>query len=395
MLSVIFILVFVGLFFLLQNRLLSLLLQGTLLFYFIAYDLREKEFVLKLFEFAQVTDYQTYLVLGFSTWVSVLIVLIVDQILSGGHSLKIPISVDYNQGTLRKVYYFFSLLSIAGTIVNFSHVGYSFNLLLVSPRQYELTFGSSTLMNYLYFLNIPALCLYIYLRNKQNAKVPAAKLINVVLVTISVFHGVKFTVFDTVLIPLFFFYYSTDRPINYGRLILILTLLILFYLGFSTYIRGGEDSPVEQILSYILPNYYNLAYSLETTPFQWDGLNIIMPDKIPGFFDPFYKYGPGGFMLNEKYNMQTAYISYYRFGWMFGPMIFLLIITYVRRLYKFRFRRSLVSSFVLAYIDYCLLFAFFFHAFTKTKYVYYIFIFVVLHLVTKSRRIKGGVPSVI
>lgn len=386
MLSAIFLIICVVLLFLLQNRLLSLLLLGTLLFYFIAYDLREKEFVLKLFEFDKVTDYETYLVLGFSTWVSVLIVLVVDQILSARQSSKDCISVDYKLGTLSKAYYFFSLLSIAGTIVNFSHVGYSFNLLFVSPRQYELTFGSSTLMNYLYFLNVPALCIYIYLRNKQNEKIPAGKVVNMLLVIVSVFHGVKFTVFDTVLIPLFFFYYSTDKPINYGKLVLILGLLILFYLGFSTYIRGGEDSPAEQILSYILPNYYNLAYSLQTTPFQWDGLNIILPDKLPAVFDRFYNYGPGGFMLNEKYNMQTAYISYYRFGWMFGPMIFLLIITYLRRLFKFRVPRGLVSSFVLAYIDYCLLFGFFFHAFTKTKYVYYILILVIIHCLAKSRK---------
>lgn len=378
MLSLLIILVVTGIFFVFQNKPLILFLFTPLFFYFLAYDLRDSDFSKKLFIFVNNLNYENYLFYGFAIFVSVLIIIIYDNF--NRKSINNP-TVNYNLEKLIRLYYILAFISLFATIVNLSHVNFSFSLLLVSPREYELLFGKSTFSNYLYFLNIPSLCIYIYVTQTRNIRIKYSTIINTLLVLISLFHGVKFTFFDTILIPLLFYNYISTRGLDFKKIAIILLFLSLFYYLFSTYIRGGESGFVNQLLSYILPNYYNLAYSIEKEPLQWDGLNSLMPDKFPTFFTYFYKYGPEGFVLNEKYNMQTAYISYYRLAWMFGPFIFLGVISLLRRNLLNNSNKNLLEVFLLSLIDYCLLFTFFFNAFIKTKYIFYIIIIFIIHKV--------------
>lgn len=84
---------------------------------------------------------------------------------------KSPILSIYYNYNLRKIkilYYSFVILTMIGFCINLSRVIGNMGLLFVSPREYEELFGASSLINYLYFLNIPALCLFVLLNHHKQ-----------------------------------------------------------------------------------------------------------------------------------------------------------------------------------------------------------------------------------
>ncbi len=389
MLSILFILVGLALLLQLKNKLLAFLFIISAEFYFPAYDLRELVFVQNLFVSGIVSDYTYYLIFGLFIWLSIIIILVIDNQIESNIIRRNNFITQYTyfESRLILAFYVLSLLSISAFLINFSRVDFSYSMLVLNPREYEYTFGSSIFWNYLYFLNIPAICSYIFIRVKYNRLNSKINLVLVfILLIVSFFHGIKFTVFDTFIFPVFFYYYVSLKPIKFKNIFLISLVLFAFYLSFSYLVRGSGGSPIEQLISYVLPNYYNLAYSIQENKLQWSGLSLFLPDKIPDIFSQLYKYGPTGFALNEKFNMQTAYSNYYSFANMFGPLIFLSIVTFVRFLFRNKFRKGIFQAFLLAYIDYCFLFVFFFHAFNKTKYVYYLAILFFIHILTKKHK---------
>lgn len=389
MLSLLFIVVGIVLFLQLKNKLLAFLFIVSAEFYFPAYDLRNLDFTQNLFVSGIVSDYTYYLIFGLVIWLSIIVILLIDNQIESNivRNTNFVIQYSYFENRLILVFYLLSFLSISAFLINFSRVDFSYSFLVLNPREYEYTFGSSTFWNYLYFLNIPAICSYIFIRVKFNR---LKSKINIVLVLIlfiiSFFHGIKFTVFDTFIFPVFFYYYSSLKPLKFKNILLISFVLFVFYLSFSYLVRGSGGSPFEQLISYIVPNYYNLAYSIQENKIQWSGLSLFLPDKIPDIFAQFYDYGPIGFALNEKFNMQTAYSNYYSFANMFGPLIFLSLVAFIRLLFRNKFRKGIFQAFLLAYIDYCLLFVFFFHAFIKTKYIYYLAVLFFIHIITRKRK---------
>lgn len=160
MFSLLIILFVTGFLFVFQNKSLLFLLFTPLIFYFLAYDLRYSDFSKKLFIYVNNLNYDNYLFYGFAIFVSVLIIMIFDNF---NRKSIINIPVNYNLNKLIGLYYILAFITLFATIVNLSHVNFSFSLLLVSPREYELLFGKSTFLNYLYFLNIPSICIYIYI----------------------------------------------------------------------------------------------------------------------------------------------------------------------------------------------------------------------------------------
>lgn len=304
----------------------------------------------------------------------------------------IPFKVEYNLTKMKKIYYYLSYISILAFILNLHRVLTHGGLLLLfsSPRLYEETFGASTFLNYLYFLNIPALCLYLYLK-EQGIKIKHSKYLNIILVGISFFHGIKFTIFDTILYPVCF-YYIMRKQVKLKTLIYSFSILLAIFLVFSIFVRGGSSkSPFLSILLYIVPNYYNLSYSLETSPEQFGimGLfSLFTPDKMPAM--PSYEYLQSGtistgFILNEAYNMPTALVNvFYAFN-MLGPLFYVAIFLFFRFCYK-RSGYSLYYLFLSTYILFCLLFSFYFYAFTKTKNIYLVFIIALVHLYCKKAK---------
>lgn len=380
------ILTFLIFLFLLKDRLLVGLLFFPLVIYFLSYDLRDSFEVKSLMVNKSFRDYTNYLIYGLILYLTTILLLLIDRKIFKNINSVNRYYWDYSLKRLKIWFYLISILTLLGSIINFSHVNYSFDLLLLNPRDYEFAFGSSTFINYLYFLAPVAICLGIYLKDNKQ-KLRFGWFVFLLLFLSSLLHGVKFTVFDTILIPSFFYFYVKKRKVGKRLPLIIFSILLIFYLLFSTFIRGAGESPLSQVLSYILPNFVNLANSLNDKVFQWEGLSIIIPDKMPGLFNEFYILSDEGFVLNDLYNMQTAYLNYYRFAWYLGPFLFLLPVLIIRRYLINIWSYDLRNLFVLALIDYCLLFIFFFHAFTKTKYWYLVFVLLIVHYTSKKTRL--------
>lgn len=299
----------------------------------------------------------------------------------------------YNYKRLKQVYYTMSFISIFAFCINLSRIlsNGGLGLLLLNPRTYEEIFGASTFINYLYFLNVPALCLSIYLKH-NNIKIKKITIINTILIAISFFHGIKFTIFDTILYPVCFYYLLRDK-VSLKPLIVTFSILIGIFVLFSTFIRGGDSkSPLLSVLLYILPNFYNLSYNIEnhTNTFGFSGLmGILIPDKVPKPPLGWLQIGEreGGFILNDAYNMFTVLDPlFYALNYA-GPLFFILIFILLRYAYN-RKQKSLIHLFLSTYLLFCLFFTFYFYAFAKTKNIYYVLVFIAIHTFCKIKKVK-------
>lgn len=385
MLSSLAIFTFLVLFLFIKDKLLLFLLFIPLILYFITFDLRDSKQVNDLLINHSIKSFNNYLIYGLVIFTSIIVVLIFDKWLAKKSNESRKVELVYNLRRIKFCFYGTSFLSIIGSVINMGHVNYSFGLMLINPREYELMFGASTFINYLYFLSPISICLFIYLKHFDQ-KIRFSNFLITLLFFSSFLHGVKFTVFDTVLIPSFFYYFLKNRKVSFRIPLLVFVLLLAFYLAFSTFIRGGDGlSPIEQVISYIIPNYVNLAYSLNEKWFQWQGFQIYLPDKLPSFFDNYYQIAEEGFVLNDAYNMQTAYINYFRFAWYWGPILFLIQVVYLRRILINKLNKDLFNIFLVSMIDFCLLFVFFFHAFIKTKYWYLVAVIFLIHFFSKTK----------
>jgi len=280
------------------------------------------------------------------------------------------------------LYYSLALISVISFLINFQSVGFSPTTLFINPREYEHEFGSNFAVNYLYFLNVPAICLYIFYKKVTGLQLKFGILINCVLIVVSFFHGIKFTIFDTLLIPSFFAYilYYQEK-IEWKKILIFFMLLALVFVGFMELVRGGTSSIVVNLVSYILPNYYNFVYSVEQEIIQFNFVfPLLFPDKIPDPFTEYSHVGPTGFLLNDKYNMYTGLFSLYSAFNIFGILILIPCIYVLNKILILRSGGSLFALFLATIFSFCLFFMFYFWAFTKTKYWYYLFVFLLVDI---------------
>ena len=98
---------------------------------------------------------------------------------------------SYNEKYIQFFYYSMFVISFTAFIINLVRVK-NVLLLFVSPRQYEFIFGKYTFINYLYFLNVPALILSVFYKLKFNKRIQMSKILNFILILESFFHGIKF-----------------------------------------------------------------------------------------------------------------------------------------------------------------------------------------------------------
>jgi hypothetical protein len=362
---------------------LALLLLPSLFFYSLAYELKDSELSAEYFDYNRINDYSLYIIFGFILIFSVVVAL--NRRISG-RAVELDPPAPMPPTSIRRatiIYYALSSVATIAFINNLSNVNFDIGLLFLNPRMYEEIFGQSTGVNYLYFLNVPALCISIYLR-QQLGRPYAAGFVDAILISMSFFHGIKFTVFDTLLLPALFFFHCSRHP-RRSLFVLGSTLIVLlgFYLAFSIGVRGfsEDEGPLfSAILNYILPNYYNLAYGIQVQPIQFDPVSILMPDKVPNPFLPLLFPGEYGFNLNDRFNMATAYANIYAilppFSWLFFAP---LLVRFRYHLIRLKRRsQKLHWVFVAAYIDFCIFFVWYFYAFNKTKYVYYLIVMFVV-----------------
>lgn len=295
----------------------------------------------------------------------------------------------YNYKRLEKLYYCFALCALIGFTINLSRVIGNMALLFISPRVYEELFGASSLINYLYFLNIPALLIWVYLHH-HNIKIRFSPVINFLLVAISFFHGIKFTIFDTIGYPCIF-YFLLEKRVSLRKIIFIGFFLLSVFLLFATLVRGAEDkSPFVTLLCYIIPNFYNLDYFVEIYPNTWgDFLALITPELFTsptiaiGEREPIDSY----FVFNPAYNMTTSLLPLYMTLNFVGPLVYILIFIFQNQIYRHR-KQSLSLLFLATYLEYSLCFAFYFYAYTKFKNVFYVILFICIDFYCRKGKIS-------
>jgi hypothetical protein len=302
---------------------------------------------------------------------------------------------NYSNKKLKRAFYILSFLTFGGLAANLINVfrsGFTVELLVLNPREYEELFGFNVLLNYLYFLNIPAILVYIYVVKVHETKVPFGKVLVFFLIAISGFHGIKYTIFDSILIPGFFYLLiSKDTKLKY--MAMVFGLLIGIYSVFSSYVRGGYyESGLLNFVSYIIPNYLNMFYNIETyqtqfTPFY----NLFLPDKIQGLIPPELQLNPGvnsTYSINPSYNMYTSLDFLYTDFNLLGPLFFIVIVGVAILLYNNKYK-NIIIVYLLADIVYNFNMSFYTYSYIKIKYFYYIGIFVIVHLLCQEKKTEN------
>lgn len=286
-----------------------------------------------------------------------------------------------NMSKVSILFYAFSFISILALIINLSHVYNSFYLLFAGSREYEKLFGKYWFVNYLYFLHIPAIILFC-LKKEFNKLRFVDFIILIVLVIGSTLHGIKYTFFDCIFIPLLF--YIVIKGFNKLKIpFVILTLSFILFSSFYTlFVRGiGEDADYLYFLKYVIPNYYNLFYTLENNPF---------PQGLPtNLIFSFFDFGldqsllPSGFLLNDQYNMSTGFRYLINSFSIFGVLIYYSLMSF---LFNYISSSNIIKVYVKSFILFTYLMMFYsYYIGTKPKYIYLGVIVVFLFYVTKNK----------
>jgi hypothetical protein len=363
-------------------------------FYGVSIDLMDHPEIQIFFKYKKPTlTYITYSFF-FITLIALLLSNILVYFFYNRDVYEIP-QKNYSNKKLKRAFYILSFLTFAGLAANLINVfrsGFTVELLVLNPREYEELFGFNVLLNYLYFLNIPAILVYIYVVKVHETKVPFGKILVFFLIAISGFHGIKYTIFDSILIPGFFYLLiSKDTKLKY--MAMVFGLLIGIYSVFSSYVRGGYyESGLLNFVSYIIPNYLNMFYNIETyqtqfTPFY----NLFLPDKIQGLIPPELQLNPGvnsTYSINPSYNMYTSLDFLYTDFNLLGPLFFIVIVGVAILLYNNKYK-NIIIVYLLADIVYNFNMSFYTYSYIKIKYFYYIGIFVIVHLLCQEKKTEN------
>lgn len=211
---------------------------------------------------------------------------------------------------LIRVGYFFLIVSFSALLLNLNRTG-GIALMFIEPRLYELTFGQSVFLNYLYFLHLPAAILFVvgYISSRNSFYL----LLVLVCMIFSLFHGIKFTIIHAFIYPALIFWIYSSYKFNKFIILSALSLVAVIVTYFNE-VRGNIDD----LLGYLTSSSMNAIFLLTkgnlviNSPF-----GVIFPDV--GFFlqrllDRVFAvpietslYDP--FVLNAKYNLVPAWYS--------------------------------------------------------------------------------------
>jgi hypothetical protein len=259
-------------------------------------------------------------------------------------------------------YFIFSAF-LAGTFINLAHVNFTIALMFVAPRVYESIFGSNVFSNYLFFLGPLVICNIIYRRYVLHSRRWFDILAVLLCLVASALHGVKFTIIDSVLIPIFFFY-SINRRTSSSYFFLSIGFISILFTLFGLYVRGGDNI----VLTYVLPNFLNAAYSLNGVDYPYTGLSAILPGKLFSFMNS-EDLKSNGFVFNDKFNMATGLPTTVGFLFPLGTSILSVIYFYFLMIVS-KERISYISSLLFSLLHIQAMMFFFYSSVVKDKYWY-------------------------
>lgn len=212
---------------------------------------------------------------------------------------------------LRKIGYFLFWLALIATLINFKRAG-DISILFINPREWEFLFGQNVILNYIYFLHLPALVIFSLVLGKGKAR-RFDLLIIFLLLVMTVFHGIKFTILHGFLFFFFTFYLSRGEVFSkfiYIGVIVLFSLLLSFFI----FARGGG---AVGMFDYIISASVNSMYIINNFQLYEIGqIGTFIPFNIAFFEKAFYRLQgeflprpdglPSSFLLNDSYNLQTA-----------------------------------------------------------------------------------------
>ena len=297
-----------------------------------------------------------------------------------------------DQYSYKYIFYFSSLLSILAFILNIDNVISQLSLGFGFIREYEKVFGSSTIINYFYFLHVVAIFTYVYAVILKKENIKHSKLIVLVLILLPFFHGIKFTVFDA-FAPALFIYIIYAKKLNYNYIALIFIVAIGFLYLFFTFARGANDEITwyDAIINYIIPNYYNLGFAIENFGYEKlndYGVSLFYPTKLPLPKEiDFIITNTEGFQLNYKYNMYTALLAFYRVFGVFSGVAYGFFILLIHFFYSLATKKnSLFFDFVLSLLLVCNFLSFYYWMLFKPKYIWLILFLLITFFIKKKKR---------
>lgn len=367
----------------------------------IAYDLRDLALIQFWFEKGAVSDWFLYQILFFSLSISLFLSIVVTRPLYAAH-VPAVISTGHNSfsySILVTIGLLLFLISFASFLVmllpsasSASEVIYQ---LSENPRAWEYQFGRSRLLNYFYFLKIPAISCLAFAWSKKSCSFSLFLAVVIMGLSMSFFHGIKFTILDTISIPALVIF--SIQPSRYSKLLFIIPLVALsiFFFYFS-FVRGSTQGALLGIVAYWLSGFHNLAYLLETHPSQFGGFfEMLISERLLDPFSDLTNRPFLGFALNDLYNMNTGLTVLYRNLWILAPIVFFPILFLALAVSLQRARKSFAAACIFAFLFYSYVLMFFYYPFTKEKMVYILLISIAAHVLSikKPTRSSSLSPS--
>lgn len=296
-------------------------------------------------------------------------------------------SVAYPPLLITSGIYICFTFSLIALFINLNRVGFNVTILFSNARSYESVFGKSWIVNYIYFLHLPTLFLLIikYIQEKRLSF--RFYLIGIFSVLMSFFHGIKFTIFDAIFFPFFFYLSLNGLSRNAKKFgLLLISLFILIFSLFSYTIRGGRDNfNLFSFIDYITPNYMNLFYLIEKNEFffawPFEGFVGILSQLLPLPRElPLVE-----FHLNDSYNMITGFpflLGYFSYAGIF--VYYLICILIIKK-------AEILNNFVMHTLSAYVMFSMFmfFYAYylgTKPKYVFLVLVSILIHSLLTLRK---------
>jgi len=244
--------------------------------------------------------------------------------------------------------YFFLAISFFALLFNLNRTG-GVALMFIEPRLYELTFGESVFLNYLYFLHLPAALLFViaYISSRNTFYL----VLIVVSVTFSLFHGIKFTIIHAFIYPMLIYWIYSGYKFSKNIIVASLLLVAIIVIYFNE-VRGNIDD----LLGYLTSSSMNALFLLSKTDIVVNSpVGVIIPDvsyfvqrvldrvfAVPietSFHDPF--------VLNEKYNLVPSWYSGSLLGlpsYFFVVGFVCVIINFIRKYYRPNIGRAVVEA---------------------------------------------------
>lgn len=290
---------------------------------------------------------------------------------------------------------FFLLTSSFALALNLSRTG-GIALMFIEPRLYEMTFGESVILNYLYFLHLPAAILFsiAYLSSRNTIYL----LLTLISITFSIFHGIKYTIIHAFIYPGLIFWIYSGYRINKHVILGMLAFVAIILIYFSE-VRGGQ---MQGLLGYVTSPSVNALYLLTkediivNSPF-----GVVIPDF--GFFFqkvadrllgmPMEISSYDSFVLNEKYNLLPAWYSASLVG-LPSHVVVIGLLAILIKLIRKRYEPNVGRSVIEAHIYFTLLLSFTGWALFSLKMIYVITILLFCFPLKRAPRKNNHFTSV-